>query len=220
MNIGTIIGDSISYAKDGLAGKWRDWILLIISSLVFPLLMGYMMRIFRGEKPFPAVDRWGDMFIDGIKLLIVCLIYSIPVFILGVVLIGSAGLALFLSVRLPVDPGAIIGFLAAILFGAIVLVTVFVIIGLILATAGVRLARTNSLGEAFNFSAIFSHIGRIGLVMYITALVLMVMIVGIIKIICLAIPIIGIFLLLAAAPFIGIFTARYLTLLYESAGAR
>jgi len=219
MNIGGIIGDSASFAKEGLAGKWKEWILLIISSVIFPLLIGYMMRIFRGEKPSPAIDSPGEMFIDGIKLLIVCLIYAIPVLILGAVLIGSTGLALFLSVRLPVDPGAIIGLLAAVLFGAIILVTVAVIIGLILATAGVRFARTDSFGEAFNFGAIFNHIGRIGLVTYITALVMMVIIVGLIKLICLVVPVIGIFLLLAAAPFIGIFTARYLALLYDSAGS-
>jgi hypothetical protein len=221
MEIGKIIDDSFGYAKEGLVGKWETWVLLIISCIIFPLFMGYTMRIYRGAKPLPAVDNWGDMFIDGIKLLIVGLIYTIPVLIIGTVLIGSTGLALFLSaVKLPsVDPGAIIGFLAAILVGAIILVIVAVIIGLIVATAGVRFARTNSYGEAFNFSAIFTHIGRIGWLTYITSLVLMVIIVGLIKVICLSIPFIGILLLLIVAPFTGIFSARYLTLLYDNAGA-
>jgi len=218
MDIGKIIDDSFTYAKEGLVGKWETWILLIISCIIFPLFMGYMMRIYRGENPSPAVDNWGNLFIDGIKLLVVGLIYAIPVLILGVVLIGSTGLALFLSIKLPhVDPAAIIGLLAAILFGAIILVIVIVIIGLILATAGVRFARTGSFGEAFNFSAIFNHIGRIGWVMYITALLMMVIIVGLIKIICLSVPFIGILLLLIVAPFTGIFSARYLTLLYDTA---
>ncbi len=221
MEIGKIIDDSFGYAKEGLVGKWKTWVLLIISCIIFPLFMGYMMRIYRGAKPLPAVDNWGNMFIDGIKLLIVGLIYAIPVLIIGAALIGSTGLAFILSANLPnVNPGAIIGFLAAILLGAIILVIVAVIIGLIIATAGVRFARTNSFGEAFNFSAIFNHIGSIGWVMYITSLVMMVIIVGLIKVICLIIPFIGIFLLLIVAPFTGIFASRYLTLLYDNAGAQ
>jgi hypothetical protein len=103
--------------------------------------MGFMLRIYRGAKPLPAVDNWREMFIDGIKFLIVGLINAIPIFIIGVVLIGKTGMALLLSVNLPfVDPGAIIGLLAAILFGAIIFVVVAIIIGLIIATTGVRFA--------------------------------------------------------------------------------
>lgn len=172
------------------------------------------------QSHYPSVDNWGEMFIDEIKLLIVGLIYAIPVLIIGVVLIGSTGMALLLSVNLPiVDPGAIIGLLAAIFFGAIIFVIVTIIIGLIVAPAGVRFARTNSFGEAFNFVAIFNHIGRIGWVTYITALVMMVIIIGLIKIICLFIPVIGVLLLFIVTPFSGIFSARYLTLLYDNAGA-
>jgi hypothetical protein len=159
MEIGKIIDDSFVYTKEGLVGRWNTWLFLIISCIIFPLFMGFMLRIYRGAKPLPAVDNWGEMFIDGIKLLIVGLIYSISIFIIGVVLIGSTGVALLLSVNLPiVDPGAIIGLLAAILFGAIIFVVVAIIIGLIVAKAGVRFARTNSFGEAFNFVAIYNHI--------------------------------------------------------------
>ena len=223
MVIGKVIDGSIIYAKDGLLGKWDKWILLIVSCIIFPLFMGYTMRIYRGANPAPALDDWGGMFIDGIKLLIVGVIYALPVLFLEFVLLGSATIAMVSSVRTSagpsfIDPGAIMGLLVAIFFGAMIIVIVAIIIGLITATATVRFARTSSFSEAFNFEAIFAHIGKIGWMTYIIALIMLGIIVGIVEVICMVIPYIGIVLLIILSPFIGVFSARYLTLLYESAG--
>lgn len=224
MDIGKVIDGSFIYAKEGLVGKWDKWILLIISCIIFPLFMGYTMRIYRGANPTPELNDWGGMFIDGIKLLVVGVIYAIPVIILGITLMGSTFLALLLSVKpssggLYMDPGAIMGLLVAVFFGALIVVIVLIIIGLITATASVRFARTDSFGEAFNFGAISAHIGKIGWMTYIIALIMLCIIVGIVKVICLVIPYyIGIVLLLILLPFLGLFSARYLTLLYETAG--
>jgi hypothetical protein len=223
MDIGKVIDGSFIYAKEGLVGKWEKWILLIISCIIFPLFMGYTMRIYRGANPAPELNDWGGMFIDGIKLLVVGVIYAIPVLFLDVVLMGSAGLAIFSSVKTSsgapyIDPGVIMGLLVAILFGALIVVIVLIIIGLITATASVRFARTDSFSEAFNFGAIFSHIGRIGWMTYIIALIMLAIIIGIVEVICIVIPYIGIVLSLILLPFLGLFSARYLTLLYETAG--
>jgi hypothetical protein len=223
MVIGRIIDGSFIYAKDGLVGKWEQWILLIISCIIFPLFMGYTMRIYRGANPAPALDDWGNMFIDGIKLLVVGVIYAIPIIILEFVLLGSATIAMLSSVRPStgasvIDPGVVMGLLLAILFGAMIIVIVAIIIGLVTATATVRFARTNSFSEAFNFGAIFTHIGKIGLMTYIIALIMMSIIIGIVEVVCLVVPFIGIFLIIILSPFLGVFSARYITLLYDSAG--
>ena len=55
----------------------------------------------------------------------------------------------------------------------------------------IRFARTGSMGEAFNFSAILATIGRIGWLSYIFALIIMIIIIGIVEAICSAIPFIG-----------------------------
>jgi hypothetical protein len=72
---GKIIEDSFEYAKEGLIGKWKKWILLIFSCIVFPLYLGYIIRICRGANPSPKLDNWGRLFIEGIRLFIVGLIY-------------------------------------------------------------------------------------------------------------------------------------------------
>jgi hypothetical protein len=220
MVIGKVIDGSIIYAKEGLVGKWDKWILLIVSCIIFPLFMGYTMRIYRGANPAPALDDWGGMFIDGIKLLVVGVIYALPVLFLEFVLMGSATIAMLSSANggTYTNPGAIMGLLVAIFFGATIIVIVAIIIGLITATATVRFARTNSFSEAFNFGAIFAQIGKIGWMIYIIALIMLGIIVGIIEVICMVIPYIGIILLLILLPPLGLFSARYLTMLYESTG--
>jgi len=219
MGISQMIGDSFGYAKDGLAGKWGKWILLIISCIIFPLIMGYVMRIYRGVTPSPELDNWGRMFIDGIKLFIVELIYAIPVIIIGVVLLFSTIMAVAAAMATPpINPNAVLGLILADIFVFIIFALVLIIIGIINATAVVRFARTDSFGEAFNFGAIFSHIGRIGLVSYILALIAMGIVVGIIEIVCELIPIIGIIILVIIMPLLVMFQARYLSLLYDRAG--
>ena len=215
---GKIIEDSFEYAKEGLIGKWKKWILLIFSCIVFPLYLGYIIRICRGANPSPKLDNWGRLFIDGIRLFIVGLIYSLPVLFLSFVLFESADI-----LRSSVNPATIGGLIIAILMGAIILVMVAVSVLLIVMTAGVRFARTDSIGEAFNFGAILAHIGRIGWMTYIIALLMMLITLINIIIICLiinmVIPYTGIILFLILLPFLSLFSPRYITRLYESADA-
>lgn len=214
MDSGKILEDSLRYAKEGLAGKWDTWLLLIISCIIFPLYLGYIIRIYRGAYPSPRLDNWGSMFFDGIKLIFIGLVYAVPIFILEVVLFASPGLVDISSA----NQSAVMGFLLVFLIGWIILVTVAVLIWLIITTAFVRFARAGNFTEAFNFRKIFDHIGRTGWMDYIIALLMMLIVLGIITIVCVVIPYIGTILLLILLPFMGLFSARYITLLYESAG--
>ena len=219
MEIGKSVGESFEYAKEGLVGKWAKWVLLIISCIIFPLILGYMMRIYRGVKPSPELNEWGGMFIDGIKLLIVGIIYAIPILIVEFAVIGSAGVAFLVALSNPMaDPNALTGLIGAVLFGVVILVLVAIIIEMIAIIGMVRFARTNSFGQAFNFGAIFAIIGRIGIGTYIVALIVIAIIVGIIEVICWLIPYVGFVLLIIILPFLVLFSTRYITLLYESAG--
>jgi len=221
MDYGKLVGDSFGYAKESLVGKWVNWLLLIISCIIFPLIMGYMLRIYRGADKAPELNQWGGMFIDGIKLFIVALIYCIPIFIIafavGLSAIVTAAMAM--STQGQTNTEGLMALIGGFLFAVIILVIVWIIIEIIMATAVVRFARTNSFGEAFNFTAIFAHIGKIGFVPYLVALIVMAIIIGIIEMICMVIPYIGMLLLIIITPVIILFQARYLSLLYDSADA-
>jgi hypothetical protein len=209
---GKILEQSFRYAKEGLEGKWDTWMLLIISCIIFPLFLGYMFRVYRGTNSSPPEDSWGGMFSDGIKLFLVALCYALPVLILEVVLFASPGLVK----TSPSNPGAIMGLIIAVLIVSIILVFGAVLVWLITTTAGVRFARTDNFSEAFNIREIISHISRIGWMDYIVSLLMMLIVLCIITIICLVIPFVGLILLIVLLPFTGLFSSRYVSLLYDS----
>jgi hypothetical protein len=218
MDYGNMVGDSFEYAKEAVVGKWNQWLMLIIATILLGLpLMGYSMKVLRGEKPAPEVNDWGTLFIDGIKYLIVSLIYAIPALIVLFLAVGVSVLGAMTgdaTATMAAIGGMMIGLL---IFFVILLITmIFEVIGI------VRFARTGSIGEAFNFGAILATIGKIGWVSYIIALVVLcvvglifAIIVGIIQMI----PILGFIIYLCLiAPWVLFFT-RYVCQLYDSAGA-
>jgi len=77
-----MLDDSFSYAKDGVWDRWARWLVLIGCMIIFPLILGYIVRIYRGERPAPEPGEWGALFVDGLKLLVVQIIYMAPVILL------------------------------------------------------------------------------------------------------------------------------------------
>lgn len=195
-------------------------IIMIILAIILALpLLGYTVQVYRGETPAPEVQNWGSLFSNGLKLFVVYLIYAIPVLILAAVVLGSALWTIFLSAgQSMANPNELMGLFGAVMFGVLILALVALIIWLIEATAIVRFARTNSISEAFNFSEIFAHISKTGVGAYIVALIIMGLIVGIITFVLNIIPYIGPVILLIVMPVIILFQARFLCLLYDSAG--
>jgi hypothetical protein len=217
MDFGNMLGDSFEYVKEAIVGKWMQWLLLVIATILLCLpLLGYSLKVFRGEKPAPEVADWGTLFIDGIKYFIVGLIYAIPFLIVFFVSIGAG------IVAMAGDPAAAMGAIGGMLFGFIVCA----IIGLltwIFATIGIiRFARTGSMGEAFNFKEITATIAKIGWVPYIMALIVLFVVQVILSIIISVIamiPILGMIIQLVLIAPIMIFEARYLCQVYDAAGA-
>jgi hypothetical protein len=194
---------------------------------------GYVMRIYRGETPAPEVDRWGRLFIDGLKLMIVGLIWSIPILVIWVFTYGALVAAVFsgnthsLSAWTPNMGLVLLMYVAEIA------------VGILLPVASIRFARSNSFTEAFNFSAIIGHIGRIGWISYILGLLIVAVLVAVpvMALICifvllgiilavisgfnlavvLGIIAIAIIVILLISPLFAIFQARYWTRIYDSA---
>jgi hypothetical protein len=82
MDYTRLLGDSFDYTKEALWGRWTRWLLLLISTIIFPLIYGYSVRVMSGTKPAPEPEGWIRLFIDGIKLIVISLVYTIPVLIL------------------------------------------------------------------------------------------------------------------------------------------
>lgn len=118
MEIGKSLGDSLEYAKEAVWGKWSRWILLIISTIIFPLILGYTMEIYRGKKPAPELEHWGKLFIDGLKLIVAQIIWAIPVIIIAILVIGGSVFALMSDM----SSGALMAAFAAMAMGIIILV--------------------------------------------------------------------------------------------------
>ncbi len=232
-----MLDDSFSYAKDGVAKDGKRWLLLIVCLIIFPLILGYLVRVYRGEKPAPELKEWGSMFIDGLKLLAVCIVYALPIILLAIAaflplisaFVASGALSMdFASMTetqtelwLSAHPeilsaaGLMLILLLVTLIVAIV-ITIFSFIGT------VRFARTGKMGEAFNFTEILARIGKIGWLTYIAALIVLCVIgviFGIVLHLFSLVPVVGEFLfvlvaLVAYPPFI-LFSGRFSALVYE-----
>ena len=238
MDHGALLDDTFAYAKESIWGRTERWLVLIGCMIVFPLILGYMVRIYRGVTPSPEPEQWGSMFIDGIKLLIIQILYAAPVILLVVLAFIPLLYTIFTSGLLTGNNGSItdtqaeqwlathpefltaVGIMVVLLFLAIIvgiIITIFSFLGT------VRFARTGSIAEAFNFSAIISHIRRIGWLNYLLALIV-ISIIGFIFSMFLnvfsIIPVIGnivglVAMIVLYVPFL-IFSSRFAALVYET----
>jgi len=228
MDYGNLISGAFGYTKEALWGEWGRWLILVILSLVqtftlflVPLLNGYIVQVLAGRTPAPDVNEWGRLFIDGWKWNIINLIYMIPV-ILIVIFFGGIAIASAIATEGATNPDAWAPAVTAALSGLLIAVVVGIIISIISLFAVVRFAHTGSLGQAFNFGAIFNHIGRIGWGTWIVAIIVLLLI-GLVYAVVLgliaSIPILGWIINLFLGVAFGIFHARYLAAAYESAPA-
>jgi len=141
-----MVGDSFAYAKDAIIGKWMQWLLLVIATIILCIpLLGYTLKILRGEKPAPEVTGWGTLFIDGIKYIIVAFVWAIPCLIVLVLALGS-----FIAAIASGDTSAAMVFIGGAILGLLVFLVVAIITSLLATIGIVRFARTGSMGEAFN----------------------------------------------------------------------
>jgi len=223
MDISDIISDSIKYPSSNWGKVLILGIIMIASILIVPIFLvwGYMFRIIKatlaGLDELPEFDEIGEMFVDGLKVFVVAIIYAIPVTIIGLIigaLIGSSN-----ATAISIDPNMV----WALLFGYIVYVIVAVIIGLVEVIAIANMAYYNGdLGAAFRFSEILDNIARIGWGKYIVTYIVIAIVaaIGVFIGALMFIILIGIILLpLVIAPFLAMFGSRAIALLFIDAVA-
>jgi hypothetical protein len=207
-----VLQDSFDYTSDALWGRWVRWLQLIVCVIIFPLLFGYFVRIMRGDTLPPELGGWGRLFVDGLKLLVIYLVYVGIIILVAMALIAGAGILGGI--------GSTTYVVCAIVVGVFML-----LVWLVAQMAAVRFSKEGSLREAFNISAVSGHIRAIGWGSYILSqiilqivLAIVAMVVGFFAVIfgILGFLLIPIFMLVVY-PAIYIFQYRYNTLVYESA---
>ena len=223
MDYGNMISDAFEYTREALVGRWMRWVLLTIVSII-PIvnfiIFGYMMEIYRGTKPAPELENWGTLFVDGLKLFIVMLIYMIPVIVIIAIFGGIGFLGMIASGDASGNSAVAAGAIASLMGGIFLALIVGLIISIIAVIGAVRFTRTGSFGEAFNFSAILETIGRIGWVDYIIALVILFIVAAVVQFVVgllSVIPVLGWIIGFFIASALVIFEGRYVTLIYDSA---
>lgn len=196
--------------------------MLVAVSLVAALVLeGYVYQVYRHPIRPPDLERPVELVLSGVRLLVVSIVYLVPVLAV-LVIFGGIGVAGILASGQSQDMAALFSALATLGLAVLLALIAWVVVGLVSSLALVRCAQHDDLREAFNVWAIVEHIGRIGWVNYIVAMVVAWAVLGI------AYVVIGIF---SGLPVIGwiagvviglaalIFFARYLSLVYDFAPA-
>ena len=202
LSIGENVTESFEFAKDGLVDHWVRWIILLVITCI-PIVnfisSGYLVKIYKGASVAPELEDYVGMFIDGIKLAIVGIGYMIIplIMIFAAVFVGFTGT---------------LGMLLMLIGGVLV-----IIFGLAAMIGGIRFAKTDQLGEGFNFGAVFATISEIGWGHYILSYIVFIAVVCIILAILSLIPIVGQVLFLIIMPVILLLQGKFFENLYSRA---
>ncbi|MCL2157429.1 MAG: DUF4013 domain-containing protein [Methanobrevibacter sp.] len=151
-------------------------VLSILSSLIIPyfLISGYYYRITKigvngminGDDPLPKFEHWGTMFLEGIKLFVVRLIYSIPtiiVFSLGTIIFLLYSIQTIAIDKAPSFPTLFI------IIGVISISTIVWLIFYLLSNVAIpnMINNNGSIKSAFKIREIIAIVKSIGIYKYI-----------------------------------------------------
>lgn len=179
MNMGEIIKDSLKYPLS----NWKEFLVLgiliefscistlsvllgakdgvLIGFLSIALICGYSFRIIKsslaGVTRLPEFNDWPEMFIDGIKFIVVNFVYLIPV-ILIIVFIYCSGLDLRIMPALNLVLWLYVWF--PYLFLLIALLYLIIIIPVILMAVANMLYNGGKISAAFKFKEIFNNVSK------------------------------------------------------------
>lgn len=157
-----MLGEAISFPKDGEGGLKTvaiGGVLLfpLVAIFIIPVLAvyGYFVHaldaVIRGEDA-PEFDEWGELIVDGLKLIVVGFVYFLAPFVLYV----AAAVMFFSSI--PTDPGAApaMSSVSGTAVGLFLLsMFLFLVIGYFAPAGVANFAYTGRLGAAFSFGEIW-----------------------------------------------------------------
>jgi Protein of unknown function (DUF4013) len=192
---------------------WPQLIVLCLAGLLLSFITsGYLVRVYRGTTPPPVFDAWGTLFLDGIKLVVVGILWFVPTMI-----IFAAGFALtfFGTHTGSASMGPMLGAGVLLFLIGLILLVIAILYGIL---GSVRFARTGSIRGGIRFSAITDTIQAIGWGTYILALVILVVLALLFSVVVsllALIPLVGWVIQLILNPLISIFSARFICRVYD-----
>jgi hypothetical protein len=137
-----------------LLGVLFSWLLLIPLILAFALVGGYSVeitrRVIRGELDgLPEWDDWGALLADGLKVMVIAIVYALPLIILAVCLGIPSGILSDSG-----DSGAAVGGLLSLCLSCFAFLYA-IAMSLALPAAIAFFAADDDLGAAFRFGDVF-----------------------------------------------------------------
>lgn len=221
MEIGEIISESVKYPSSDWKKVIILGILVIASVLIVPIFLvyGYVFRIMKasiaGLDELPEFDELGEMFVDGLKIFVVALVYAIPIWIISAILGAITGTGMGTPTT-SLDPTMIWGALAS----STVFIVVALIIGLVEIMAILNMAYYDGeIGAAFRFNELLDRITQIGWGKYIVTYIVIAVIafIGFLIGLITMFVLIGFILLpLIIVPYLAMFSSRAMALLFTS----
>lgn len=181
-----IFKDSFKYSSESFKKLFSLGFLIILGQLIlFPVIFleGYYYRVINvgvhglinGDDPLPELNEWTTMFIQGIKMFIVHIVYALPGLIaLGIVMFSTPNNPLFSTFIEEIGSTSAPSFLSvdASTIGAlwiicIIPIVIWLISYLFATVATAHMVYNDSLKSAFNLKEIVNIIKSIGVFNYI-----------------------------------------------------
>ncbi|WP_455367416.1 DUF4013 domain-containing protein [[Eubacterium] cellulosolvens] len=227
MEIGENLQNAWNYTKQMTTdiGRWVILLIIGLIPIVNFIIIGYMARIVK-ETPSldapPRLEHYLDLWIQGLKIIIILLIYMvIPLILFGIGIatmvvsfVGMGGMRSWPSGLIPGSMGWNIWPLVGV-GGIMVIVGIIIafLIAIIAIIGIVHMIKNNQLGKAFAFGEIANVIGKIGWGKYILWLIIILIINFVFGAIG-NIPWIGWLITLIFTPPFMVFVARSIGLIY------
>jgi len=150
------IGDAVTYPMES-----DDWLkTILIGGILLPVTLsiipsGYLVRAIRanldGKPEPPSFGDWGELFVDGLKLLIVYFIYMLIPLVVMIFTVGTAVAALVSGG----EAGAAAG-MGTIAVGLLVTIVLSLVFGYFAVVGVVNMAKEDQFGAAFDVGTIKS----------------------------------------------------------------
>lgn len=154
-----MLGDALSFptnSDDWLPTLLIGGVLSLLGVLILPafVVQGYLIRVLRraarGDGATPSFTDWSGLFVDGLKVVLVTVVYGlaviVPIALLGLILrvwVGSAGGDTARAV------GSLVGVVLLLVAGLLAL-----LVGYVLPAAYANFAVRGNLGAAFDLGTI------------------------------------------------------------------